>query len=133
MRCRARPRQQAHLLLGEHTGGSAAYVAMTRGRERNTVHIVADTVDEAREQWIAAFQRDRADLGPAHAAQQAAREAARYATGRPLPELLEQLRTAWTREQNALDVLARAEPAVAGGARGRRDPDRARHPTTPAP
>ena len=105
--------QQAHLLLGEHTGGSAAYVAMTRGRERNTVHIVADTVDGAREQWIAAFARDRADLGPAHAADQAAREAARYATGRPLPELLEQLRTAWTREQNALDVLALAEPAVA--------------------
>ena len=86
---------------------------MTRGRERNTVHIVADNVDDAREQWIAAFQRDRADLGPAHAAEQAAREAARYATGRPLPELLEQLRTAWTREQNALDVLARAEPAAA--------------------
>ncbi|MCF6506116.1 TrwC relaxase [Blastococcus sp. MG754426] len=74
----------AHLVLGDHTGAAAAYVGMTRGRSANTAHLVAADVDEAREQWIAAFSRDRADLGPSHAAALAAREADRYAPSRPL-------------------------------------------------
>ena len=57
----------AHLLLGETTGAAAAYVGMTRGRHTNTAHLVADTVDDAREQWVEVFGRDRADLGPGHA------------------------------------------------------------------
>ena len=57
----------AHFLLGEATGGASAYVAMTRGRNTNTAHLVADTTDDARRQWIETFTRDRADLGPAHA------------------------------------------------------------------
>jgi len=57
----------AHLLIGEHTGAAAAYVAMTRGRESNTAHLVAESVDDAKQQWIDVFSRDRADLGPAHA------------------------------------------------------------------
>ena len=58
---------QAHLLIGEATGAAAAYVAMTRGRDHNTAHLLAETLDEARAQWIEVFSRDRADLGPAHA------------------------------------------------------------------
>ena len=61
----------AHLLIGEHTGAAAAYVAMTRGRGSNTAHLVAESVDDARQQWIDVFSRDRADLGPAHARRQA--------------------------------------------------------------
>jgi hypothetical protein len=53
----------AHLVLGEHTGAAAAYVAMTRGRETNTAHLVADSLQDARGQWIQTFTRDRADLG----------------------------------------------------------------------
>ncbi|MBA2768123.1 MAG: AAA family ATPase [Sporichthyaceae bacterium] len=34
---------QAHLLIGEATGAAAAYVAMTRGRQLNTAHLVAET------------------------------------------------------------------------------------------
>ena len=56
---------QAHLLIGETTGAAAAYVGMTRGRNRNTAHLVADTLEDARAQWIEVFSRDRADLGPA--------------------------------------------------------------------
>ena len=56
------------------------------------------------------FARDRADLGPAHAAQQAAAEAARYATPRPLDQVLAELRQAWTAEQNCLDRLAFWQP-----------------------
>ena len=45
---------------------------MTRGRTANTAHLVAADLAEAREQWIAVFGRDRADLGPGHAAELAA-------------------------------------------------------------
>ncbi|MCW2813175.1 MAG: ATP-dependent exoDNAse [Nocardioides sp.] len=57
----------AHFLPGETTGAASAYVAMTRGRHANTAHLVADTIDDARAQWVETFTRDRADLGPAHA------------------------------------------------------------------
>jgi exodeoxyribonuclease V alpha subunit len=69
----------AHLVVGEHTGAASAYVGMTRGRTGNTAHLIAGDLAEAREQWIAVFARDRADLGPAQAADRAAAEAARYA------------------------------------------------------
>ena len=62
------------VLVGETTAAAAAYVGMTRGRHRNTAHLVADTLDAARAQWVETFGRDRADLGPAHA-RKAAREA----------------------------------------------------------
>ena len=51
---------------------------MTRGRHHNTAHLVADTVEEARAQWVDVFSRDRADLGPGHAAQTAAEDIERY-------------------------------------------------------
>ncbi|HEX2308993.1 MAG TPA: AAA family ATPase [Jatrophihabitantaceae bacterium] len=68
----------AYVVLTDRTGAGAAYVGMTRGRHDNTVHLVAADLDDARQQWTAAFGRDRADLGPAHAAALAAREAAGY-------------------------------------------------------
>jgi conjugative relaxase-like TrwC/TraI family protein len=70
--------QTAHLLIGEATGAAAAYVGMTRGRQHNTAHLVADSPEEARRQWIGVFGRDRADLGPAHAAHLAAEDIATY-------------------------------------------------------
>ncbi|WP_426246551.1 MobF family relaxase [Nocardioides sp. LHG3406-4] len=57
-----------HLLVGETTGAAAAYVGMTRGRSSNTAHLVAETVEAARTQWIDVFSRDGADLGPKQAA-----------------------------------------------------------------
>jgi hypothetical protein len=50
----------AHLVLGDHTTAASAYVAMTRGHERNVIH-VAPRTRRAREQWVDAFARDRAD------------------------------------------------------------------------
>ena len=75
--------------------------------------LVADSVEDAREQWVAVFARDRADLGPAHAATLAAAEAERYARLRPLEDVLDDLRAAWTVEAGA---EARLEVAL-----GRRD------------
>jgi exodeoxyribonuclease V alpha subunit len=68
----------AHFVVGEQTGAAGAYVAMTRGRDHNTAHMVAESVDEAREQWVEVFARDRADLGPGHAAERAVEDLERY-------------------------------------------------------
>jgi len=68
----------AHFALGEKTGAASAYVAMTRGRHHNVAHLVAESVDEARSQWVDVFSRDRADLGPGHAAVRAADDIERY-------------------------------------------------------
>ncbi len=68
----------AHLALGETTGAASAYVAMTRGRQHNTVHLVAESIDDARSQWVDVFTLDRADLGPTHAAKRAIDDIDRY-------------------------------------------------------
>ena len=75
----------AHVVIGEHTSAAAAYVAMTRGRQHNTAHIVAESVMDARTQWGTVFARDGADLGPAHAAWMAGQAIDRFgpALGRP--------------------------------------------------
>lgn len=70
--------ETAHVLVGDHTGAASAYVAMTRGRHHNTAHLVADNIDDARNQWIQVFGRNRADLGPSHAAAIAAQAIDRY-------------------------------------------------------
>lgn len=69
---------EAHLLVGEHTSAAAAYVAMTRGRRRNIAHLVAEDLDDARQQWVETFSRNRADLGPTHAAHRAVDDIERY-------------------------------------------------------
>ena len=68
----------AHFLVGETTGAAASYVAMTRGRTRNVAHLVADSDEDARRQWVEVFSRDRADLGPANAARVAEEDIERY-------------------------------------------------------
>lgn len=70
--------EHAHVAIGDSTGAASAYVAMTRGRKSNVAHIVAESVEDAREQWVAVFSRDRADLGPAHARRQAIDAIDRY-------------------------------------------------------
>ncbi len=110
-----------HLLLDEHTTGSAAYVGTTRGREQNLAHLVAEDVDQARELWVSAFHRDPADLGPGHAARRAADDLERYGPLRPLPAALQQLREAWTMQQDLRDTITRTTErrevwAIYGGA-----------------
>ena len=75
----------AHLVLDENSTASGAYVGMTRGRIANTAHLIAADHDQARKQWVTAFGRDRADLGPAAAREAAQRDAARSAPAHPVP------------------------------------------------
>ncbi|WP_231494863.1 MobF family relaxase [Cellulomonas sp. KRMCY2] len=52
-----------HTILSDALDGAGLYVGMTRGRESDTLHVVAADRDEARAQLTAALQRDRADRG----------------------------------------------------------------------
>lgn len=55
--------ERAHTLIDEHTDAAGAYVGLTRGREVNVAHFVAEDLDAAREQYVAAMGRDSADHG----------------------------------------------------------------------
>lgn len=74
---------RSHVLVSEHSGAGSTYVAMTRGRNQNTAHLVAETVEDARKQWCDVFSRDRADLGPGHAREAAAEAIERYGMMKP--------------------------------------------------
>lgn len=73
----------AHLALSDKTGAASAYVALTRGRRHNVAHLVAESLDDARSQWVDVFNRDRADLGPRRAAERAADDIDRYGPNAP--------------------------------------------------
>src|SRR4051812_6874285 len=87
---------------------------MTRGRGADTAHLVAANIAEAREQWIVVF---------AHAAELAAGEAACYAEGRRLEEVLAACMRRASRAAvcGRVDLLGAAarHPALRRGARGR--------------
>ncbi|WP_137293599.1 MobF family relaxase [Nocardioides dongxiaopingii] len=106
----------AHLLIGETTGAASAYVGMTRGRHSNTAHLVADSLDEAREQWVEVFSRDRADLGPTHAAQTATEDIDRY--GAQAPSTPRELDDVWSHQRRP-EHLALPAPAVLSRGRQR--------------
>jgi ATP-dependent exoDNAse (exonuclease V) alpha subunit len=67
------------LVLSDATDAAAAYVGLTRGRRTNTVHVIAGNLDQAREQWVQAAGRNRADLGLDQARAAATAEARNYA------------------------------------------------------
>ena len=75
--------ERAHVLISDHSGAAATYVGMSRGRQHNVAHLVADSATDARAQWISAFSRDRADLGPAHARRCAIDDVERYGSTPP--------------------------------------------------
>ena len=62
----------SHTVLGELIGGAAVYVGMTRGRNENTLHVIAEDMADARAQFVEAMERDRADRGLADATERAA-------------------------------------------------------------
>lgn len=57
----------SHTIVSDGLNASSVYVGMTRGRGNNLLHLVASDLTDARDQFIDAAQRDRADRGLAHA------------------------------------------------------------------
>lgn len=64
--------QAGHGIITDASTASAVYVAATRGRQSNTLHVVAETREQARSMFIDAMRRDNGDRGI-----ETAREAAR--------------------------------------------------------
>lgn len=54
---------RSHTVLSDALDAAGVYVGMTRGRSLNLIHVVAADLDDARQQFTAALQRDRADRG----------------------------------------------------------------------
>lgn len=54
---------EGHLLVTGQTDGAGVYVGLSRGKTSNVAHFVADSLEEAREQFVAAVGRARADMG----------------------------------------------------------------------
>jgi ATP-dependent exoDNAse (exonuclease V) alpha subunit len=73
--------RRSHTILGDAMDSAAIYVGMTRGRNFNQLHVVAADLDDAREQFILATERDRADRGLAHATAEAREFVRGLATG----------------------------------------------------
>ena len=66
-------------MMSDAADAGSVYVGMTRGQFANQIHLVAPTVDDAREQWVEAMDRDRGDIGLIRAAGRARSEADQYA------------------------------------------------------
>ena len=62
----------SHTILTDATSAAGVYVGITRGREQNLLHVVAENQEQAREQFVAAMERDRADRGLTDATERAA-------------------------------------------------------------
>jgi hypothetical protein len=65
---------ESHTVLSDALDAAGVYVGMTRGRAANRLHIIAADLDDAREQFANALERDRADRGLVNAIR-AAKEA----------------------------------------------------------
>src|SRR5690606_37648739 len=66
----------SHTILTDATSAASVYVGMTRGRNENALHIVAENLADARVQFIEAMERDRADRGLTDATRRAVEEVA---------------------------------------------------------
>ena len=53
----------SHTVLTDARDAAGVYVGLTRGREANTLHVVATDLDYAKQQFVEALVRDRADRG----------------------------------------------------------------------
>lgn len=74
----------SHTVLSDALDASGVYVGMTRGQQSNKLHVVAADVDDAREQFVAALERDRADRGLVAATQAAVQAVAGLAADGPV-------------------------------------------------
>lgn len=117
--------EASHTLLTDSTSAASIYVGMTRGRNENLLHVIAENQAEARAQFIAAMERDRADRGLADATQRAAEEVAGLIEHGPvrivsdeIAALMQQAATAeaqakrWQQVSSALADLSTRETAV---------------------
>lgn len=91
----------SHTLLSDSTSTASVYVGMTRGRERNLLHIVAEDEAGARAQFIEAMARDRADRGLTDATERATEAVAGLTDDGPVQFVNEEIAALLHRAQTA--------------------------------
>lgn len=108
----------SHTVLSDAMSGAGVYVGMTRGKDENHLHLIAENAAEARQQFINAVERDRADRGLAAATERAAEAVRGLVDDGPVKivnteiaaltrkaESAEQRATLWGRAADALTEL----------------------------
>ncbi|GAA1788311.1 MobF family relaxase [Agromyces lapidis] len=96
---------ESHTVISDAIDAAGVYVGMTRARDGNRLHLVAGGLDDAREQFVLALERDRADRGLVKATA-AARESVRGLVVRtdpwgPASHILQTIASGRERERNA--------------------------------
>ncbi len=81
----------SHTMLTEATSAAGVYVGMTRGREHNRLHVIAEDMADARAQFVDAMKRDPADRGLDHATTQAAEAVRGIVKNGPIQRVTEEL------------------------------------------
>ena len=113
--------------VGPATSAGGLYVGASRGRWENTVHVVAEGPDEARDILAAAVRRDRADRGLEAARARAEAEALRPAPRRQRPVVVPE---GWRSPTELAAALRRVEATLAQRLE-RRPPNPAASPLAP--
>ena len=103
----------SHTLLTDPTSAAGVYVGMTRGRETNRLHVVADVLADAKAQFVEAMARDLADRGLDHTAQQAAEAVRGLIADGPVKLVTEQLARLDQEAERAQQQAERWETIVA--------------------
>ncbi|MCQ9367850.1 AAA family ATPase [Brevibacterium sp. 91QC2O2] len=97
----------AHTLLTDATSAASVYVGMTRGRDHNLLHVVAESEADARAQFIEAMARDRADRGLTTATRRATEAVAGLTDDGPVKFVNEKIAALMHRAQTAEVQAAR--------------------------
>ncbi|WP_344752478.1 MobF family relaxase [Gryllotalpicola koreensis] len=111
---------ESDTLLSEAMDAASVYVGLTRGTGANRLHLVAADLEDARTQFVAALERDRADRGLAEATARATAGVAGLITDGPVAlvnvertRLRERIERADTRASVWEEALARLERQIA--------------------
>lgn len=103
----------AHTVLTDASSAASVYVGMTRGRESNVLHIVAESPADARVQFIEAMERDRADRGLTVATRRAVEEVAGLIEDGPVKLVNDEIAALVQRAETAEAQAARWEQVSA--------------------
>jgi hypothetical protein len=78
---------ESHTILSDALEVAGVYVGLTRGREANRLYVVAVGMGDAREQFVAALERDHADRGLREATERAQLAVAGIVADGPVQEV----------------------------------------------
>src|SRR5690606_1187051 len=99
----------SHTFLTEATSTAGVYVGMTRGREQNRLHVIAESMADARMQFVAAMEGDPADRGLDHATAQATEAVRGIVNNGPIQRVTEELARLYREAERAEQQAERWE------------------------